>query len=77
MAKILTRGFTSYPPPLSQRSGCKVGWLIYASKTEAEAAAKFAVVEASRREAEGYDFGYCAPGSITELKDGTFEVCIP
>jgi hypothetical protein len=38
--------------------------------------------EAAKHNAEicwnlGYDFGYCSPGSITELDDGRYEVCIP
>lgn len=43
--------------------------------------------EAARKASQGYDFGYCMPGSIHKLPDtalgelapfaGMYEVCIP
>lgn len=74
--KIITRGFGTYPTPLSQRSGCKVGWLTFATEDEAKAASKVAMAEADVRADQGYDFGYCSPGSIEKVADG-YEVCIP
>lgn len=60
--------------PVSRRGGCKVYWETFATRAEAEIASKWAIVEAEIRERQGYDSGYCSPGSITEVKDG-FEVC--
>lgn len=66
-----------YPPALSERSGGKVGWKTYATQADATAAAKVATRDAARQARLGYDFGYCSPGSITRLNNGTFEVCVP
>lgn len=66
-----------YPTPLRTRTGCKVGWRYYATREEAEQCSKAAAHNAVRQRELGYDFGYCAPGYITEMKDGTFEVCVP
>jgi len=75
--KILARGYASYPKnPVSQRQGCKVGWLIYATIEEAKACSVEAIYEGHKRAEQGYDFGYCAPGSITKVETG-WEVCIP
>lgn len=62
--------------PISQRSGNKVGWRTYKTKAEANTVAKWARVEAKIKSRQGYDFGYCSPGSITKTEDG-YEVCIP
>ena len=74
----------SYPEPLEQRSGCKVSWLYYDSREEAETAARAAVHNARISESLGYDFGYCSPGSIdpvpestVDVRKGKWEVCIP
>jgi hypothetical protein len=66
-----------YPPTDDTRSGCKVGWRYYQTRAEAEACSKAARWNGRVKEEMGYDFGYCAPGHITELPDGRFEVCIP
>ena len=62
--------------PVDQRGGCKVGWLTYATESEAEAASAWAITEAQSKAELGYDFGYCAPGSIAKVAKG-FEVCMP
>lgn len=66
-----------YPQHLGVRSGCKVGWLLYADRGIAEKAAEVARWNAKIYAGLGYDFGYQSPGNITETKDGKFEVCIP
>lgn len=67
----------SAPKPLYSRSGCKVGWDFYATREDAEAAVADAEATAARMAADGYDFGYCIPGAITEVADGTFRVTVP
>ena len=69
--------YISYPPPQDTRSGCKVSWNIYGSMEEALVCSRVAKYNAKIDAAMGYDFGFCAPGSIDELPDGRFEVCIP
>jgi len=59
------------------RTGCKVSWLIYSKLADAEAASDAALFNSQIAASQGYDFGYCAPGSIETLKDGRYEVCIP
>jgi hypothetical protein len=70
------------PKPVARRSGCKVSWVYYASKAEADAAS---VIAAHNREIQinqGYDFGYCWPGSVKgpmpadSKYEGLYEVCI-
>lgn len=68
---------SAYPSPVRTSSGCKVAWYTYATRAEAETAAKVARVEASRKAAFGYDFGYSSPGDIRTNPDGTFTVTIP
>lgn len=75
--------FSEYPEYVDMRSGCKVSWLYYATEEDAKAASKVAVLNARKQAALGYDFGYCAPGSV-ELKthpnsphNGLYEVCVP
>lgn len=77
MAKKRTFYYESYPPTEDTRTGCKVGWRTYATREEAEACSKAARHNAAIQAGFGYDFGYCAPGSITKLDNGHFEVCIP
>lgn len=60
--------------PVSRRGGCKVYWETFATREEAQRAAAWAFVEAEIRERQGYDSGFCSPGSIDEVADG-FEVC--
>lgn len=66
-----------YPVHDDMRVGNKVSWLIYAKREDAEKASKAAKHNAVIQAGLGYDFGYCAPGSIDTLADGRFEVCIP
>jgi hypothetical protein len=60
---------------LRRRGGCKVYWMVFADKATAEECRKWALVEADIRERQGYDAGYCSPGSIRQVEDG-YEVCI-
>lgn len=66
-----------YPKAISRRGGCKVSWMTFDTLKKAEAASKCALVEARYLERLGYDWGYCAPGSITKTAEGHYEVCIP
>jgi hypothetical protein len=66
-----------YPAEQRARSGCKVGWLIYDKRSDAELAAKAAEHNGRIKEQLGYDFGYCSPGNIRVLENGQFEVTIP
>ena len=66
----------TYPKALFTRGGCKVSWMYFADREDAEKASEVARKEAVFVSNLGYDFGYCSPGSITETKDG-YEVCIP
>lgn len=65
-----------YPDALNCRVGCKVSWLLYATREEAEKAGVAANHNAEIDERNGYDFGFCVPGAITQVEGG-FEVCIP
>jgi hypothetical protein len=63
-------------------SGCKVAWEWYDDEDEAKAASKRAVVEAERKAALGYDFGYQSPGSIQHFPNHAthgeaWRVCLP
>jgi len=68
--------YRDYPAAQDLRSGCKVSWMTYDKREDAEACSEAAHWNAAIKWDLGYDFGYCSPGSITE-KDGRFEVCIP
>lgn len=74
----------SYPKPVSIESGCKVGWYNYLTAKDAREASVAARHNAAIKVSLGYDFGYCAPGSIEEryvLDHGVilsaFRVCVP
>ena len=77
MAKKARPQYRAYPEAQDMRTGCKVGWRIYAKRSDAEACAEAAKHNAVIQESLGYDFGYCMPGDIETLDDGRFEVCIP
>ena len=74
---ILVNRESDYPPRLKEEQGCKVGWYTFAKEADAKVAANLAEEDAKELWAMGYDFGFQQPGSITELKDGTFQVVIP
>ncbi len=61
--------------PVASRGGCKVRWETFATLEEAQRVKAWALVEAEIRERQGYDSGYCSPGSITKVEKG-YEVCI-
>lgn len=74
----------AYPEPAETRCGCKVSWNYYKTKEEAEVCAKAAKHNAVIQESQGFDFGYCSPGSIRAPKPGEnwffadlYEVCLP
>lgn len=77
MAKRVKYDYQAYPEPDDMRVGCKVSWYTYADRAKAETCSKAARHNAVIQVGLGYDFGYCAPGSIDKLADGRFEVCIP
>ena len=66
-----------YPEPLHIDVGCKVIRRKYATKAEADKCAEVAAEEMQVQLAQGYDFGYCWPGDITENDDGTYTVVCP
>ena len=59
--------YKPYPAPQNKRSGCKVGWYYYADKVDAEKCAEAAGHNARLMLSDGYDFGYCWPGSIESI----------
>lgn len=59
-----------YPSSLHYEGGCKVGWHYYDNMRDAERAAEVAKREAPYRAGQGYDFGYCSPGSIEHVQQG-------
>lgn len=77
----MTQKWIDYPDTPNIRSGCKVGWRYYDRLIDAKACSRAAKHNAKIKAELGYDFGYCCPGSILQMKDGPyagkFEVCIP
>lgn len=63
-----------YPVPVRSRGGCKVSWNYYRTREEAEICAKAARHNAEIALADGFDFGYCAPGTIREMPPGSATV---
>lgn len=73
-----------YPPEQASRSGCKVSWNYYASEADAKACSIAAINNGQMQMNRGYDFGYCAPGSVRKPEPGSkvfypdlYEVCLP
>jgi len=54
---------------LDQKSGCKVGWLIYDNEQEALKASERAVQLRDEMFKHGYDFGYQWPGTIHKFEN--------
>lgn len=70
--------YMPYPKYVKQESGCKVSWLFYDNKADAQAASKAARHNGEIDAGYGYDFGYCSPGGIDEnWEPGLYRVCIP
>jgi len=71
--------YRQMPAAVAIRSGCKVGWKYYRTEAEAKAAAVIARHNAKIDASQGYDFGYCSPGSVSLVREGEFaglyEVC--
>lgn len=53
-----------YPKPIKHECGCKVSWMYYDNKLDAERAAEIAEAEAVKLEQEGFDWGYQWIGEI-------------
>jgi len=77
-------GYQMMPKEDGLRCGCKVSWKYYRDKAVAEKAGKVAEHNARIDASQGYDFGYCCPGSVTLVKgykgeyaqfNGMYEVC--
>jgi hypothetical protein len=66
----------TYLPCLGIRNGNKVSWRIYATEEEALADSVTARKEGEYWRQFGYEYGYCCPGSVRELPDGTWELCV-
>ena len=73
----MTESHEKCPEEIDSRCGCKVSWLTYATREDAEIASRFAARQAHRKAELGYDFGYLVPGTITEHPDGTCTVVWP
>jgi len=58
-----------YPKEVARRSGCKVSWNYYKTLEEAKVCSKAAYENSFIAEAEGYDFGYQAPGAIRQVTE--------
>ena len=74
--------YMDYPKHQAYRGGCKVAWNYYTSKADADLCAVAARHNAILQRNEGFDFGYCEPGSIRHCTQageyhGMYEVCLP
>jgi hypothetical protein len=65
------------PKILWERSGCKVGWIAFATREDAESYVEGVRQRAAEMAADGYDFGYCVPGQISKNAKGEFVLVIP
>jgi hypothetical protein len=61
---------------ISWESGCKVGWITYSTRKQAEECAKVASENSDYLASMGYDFGYQVPGAIAKVESG-WMVTIP
>jgi hypothetical protein len=70
-----------YPKEADLRVGCKVSWHYYHSRAAAEECAKAARHNAFYLAGQGYDYGYCCPGTVEYKTEGPhagfYEVCVP
>lgn len=80
-ARIAAAQTANVERPYETRIGSKVSWEYYRTPEGAQRAANRAKIDAARLADLGYDFGYCAPGTIKPIPfgDGSmgYEVCIP
>lgn len=83
-ARHVSSEWQQYPTPVRHRGGCKVSWNYYRLESEARQCARIAVENAVIAQEEGFEFGYCAPGSVRRVRDefggmyrGLWEVCLP
>lgn len=77
----------NYPEPDAHRGGCKVSWNYYRDEKKARKCAEVARHNAVIALSEGFDFGYCSPGSVEKVPEGVthngkdvggmYEVCLP
>jgi hypothetical protein len=72
-----TRQGFEYPKEQAYRGGCKVSWLTYDKREDAEEASRIAISERDHLWGLGYDFGWCLPGEIVETSGGKFVVTVP
>ena len=74
-------GIKNYPKEDAYRGGCRVSWNYYKNKAKAEKCAAIAKANAQILSREGYDFGFCMPGSVYKIPsgehEGKYEVCLP
>lgn len=76
----MATNYKPYPKAADTRSGIKVSWHYYETEEEAKACAEIAQHNGEVDRANGYDHGYCSPGSILgpdqqKHKPGLWEVC--
>jgi hypothetical protein len=75
----------TYPEHQTRSTGCKVSWLYYDNREDADVASAAAKHNAERQLQLGYDFGYCRPGSVDWVgpdhncggENGRWAVCLP
>jgi hypothetical protein len=67
---MTTNGWRPYPRPVQTQVGCKVEWGFYADEATARTCAEAARSNAAILAAEGHDWGYQTPGTVTLIADG-------
>jgi hypothetical protein len=80
MKRVKTKlDYRQMPPEDALRVGIKVSWRYYRDEKVAREAAVIASHNGKIDAAQGYDFGYQVPGSLTFVKEGEraglWEVC--
>lgn len=74
--KTIYPEYPDVPLAVESRSGCKVSWETHATHEAAVKVSKYASELAFIKMDQGFDFGYCAPGSIEKVSNG-YQVCLP
>jgi hypothetical protein len=70
--------YKPYPTYEDFRCGCKVSWRYYTDRALADEASVAARHNAKIDAAQGYDFGYCSPGTVEWIEQRQmWEVCCP
>lgn len=79
----MTSEWRPYPKPVETRVGIKVEWAFYSDEATARVCAEAARSNAAILAADGYDWGYQSPGTVTQIAEeagelaGLWRVVIP